>query len=225
VSRKEKRRLERQKLNQEEALMLETYQSDMAGYYMDQKKIVEDEKERRGDQRIQYKKDAQIKKYKYRMTQRNQHMSAFRVHKDVNDYSSQICGMKSTDDTIYLYKKKVIAALQFGVLFRLPPTIFWSYLIAKGVRNMKKHGPMDFPIYMGIPMLVFLWFDKFECSLKAFEIGFPAHPQIIEKRRKIINSCCFFAPSMVKYDIEYMHKKIEGIKNNDDLGEKLKEES
>lgn len=49
-----------------------------------------------------------------------------------------------------------------------------------------------------------------------FEIGFPAHPVVIEKRRRAINQCCFFAPSMVKNEIEYMHSKVEGVQNDDE---------
>ena len=50
-------------------------------------------------------------------------------------------------------------------------------------------------------------------SKQAFELGYPAHPKIIEKRRACINKCCFFAPIMIKNEIEYMHSKIDAIKS------------
>ena len=49
-----------------------------------------------------------------------------------------------------------------------------------------------------------------------FEIGYPAHPEVLERRRKAINQCCFFAPSIVKNEIEYMHAKIEGVSIEDE---------
>ena len=58
-------------------------------------------------------------------------------------------------------------------------------------------------------------------SKPAFELGYPAHPKIIEKRRVCVNKCCFFAPIMLKNEIEYMHAKIAGIKSEDDLHERL----
>jgi hypothetical protein len=50
-------------------------------------------------------------------------------------------------------------------------------------------------------------------SKQAFELGYPAHPKIIEKRRACVNKCCFFAPIMIKNEIEYMHSKIDAIKS------------
>ena len=46
----------------------------------------------------------------------------------------------------------------------------------------------------------------------------------MERRRRAINKCCYYAPSMIKNEIEYMHAKIDNIKSDDDLAEKLTEE-
>ena len=51
--------------------MLQKYQQEIASHYMDQKKIVDEEKERRQDLRLKYRRAAQLKKYQYRMTQRH----------------------------------------------------------------------------------------------------------------------------------------------------------
>lgn len=52
----------------------------------------------------------------------------------------------------------------------------------------------------------------FQRSKNQFEIGYPAHPVIIDERRKVINQGCFFAPSVIKNEIEFMHRKIDNLK-------------
>ena len=79
---------------------------------------------------------------------------------------------------------------------------------------------MDLPLYFGMPLLYWAYAKSATYQQKLFEIGYPAHPSIIEKRRKCINSCCFFAPSMIKNEIEYMHAKIDGISQESDMIEK-----
>ena len=56
-----------------------------------------------------------------------------------------------------------------------------------------------------------------------FEIGYPAHPVVIEQRRRVINECCFYAPVMIKNEVEYMHGKLTGVKTDEDLAEKLQQ--
>lgn len=76
---------------------------------------------------------------------------------------------------------------------------------------------MDLPLYFGMPLLYWVYAKTATYQQKLFEIGYPAHPAIIEKRRKCINTCCFFAPSMIKNEIEYMHAKIDGVRSDDDI--------
>jgi hypothetical protein len=72
-----------------------------------------------------------------------------------------------------------------------------------------------------MPLLYWAYSKSHTYQQKIFEVGYPAHPLILDKRRKCINSCCFFAPSMIKNEIEFMHSKIDGIKSEEDLLEKL----
>ena len=46
---------------------------------------------------------------------------------------------------------------------------------------------------------------------------------MIEQRRRVINDCCFYAPIMIKNEVEYMHGKLAGVKTQDDLAEKLQQ--
>ena len=76
---------------------------------------------------------------------------------------------------------------------------------------------MDVPIYFLTPLAYFTYCKSAVSAPKLFEVGYPAHPTIIERRRKAVNKCCFFAPSIVKNEIEYMHSKISGVKSDDDI--------
>ena len=41
-----------------------------------------------------------------------------------------------------------------------------------------------------------------------FEMGYPAHPYVIEKRMSVVNKTCFSYPQIIKNEIEYMHTKL-----------------
>jgi hypothetical protein len=41
-----------------------------------------------------------------------------------------------------------------------------------------------------------------------FEIAYPAHPLVIEKRMEAIKNCCLYDPKIIKYELEYLNKKV-----------------
>jgi len=84
---------------------------------------------------------------------------------------------------------------------------------------------MDLPVYFGIPFLIWAWARKMIHQPFLYEVAFPAHPLVIEERRKVMNKCCFFAPEMLKNEIEFMHSKIDGVKTKEDLANKIAEEN
>jgi hypothetical protein len=43
---------------------------------------------------------------------------------------------------------------------------------------------------------------------KLFEISYPAHPLIFEKRTHVINSVCYYHPQIVKNEIEFLYRKL-----------------
>lgn len=44
-----------------------------------------------------------------------------------------------------------------------------------------------------------------------FEIGYPAHPFIVNKRIEVINRSCFKYPQIIKNEIEFLHRKVHGL--------------
>ena len=57
---------------------------------------------------------------------------------------------------------------------------------------------------------------------KLFEIGYPAHPFIFEKRSQVINNICYYHPQILKNEIEYLHRKIYPKQDEKDALEHLK---
>lgn len=82
---------------------------------------------------------------------------------------------------------------------------------------------MDIPIYFGMPLAYWIYSKSLMTMPSLFELGYPAHPWIIERRRRAINKACFFAPSMLKNEIEYMHGKISGVMSQEQLAKILEE--
>lgn len=111
-----------------------------------------------------------------------------------------------------------------GVVQILPLALLAGYGFLRLSRALKKRGGLDVPLYFGLPFAAVCWSAKTATSCVMFEIGFPAHPTVIEQRRRVINECCFYAPGMIKNEVEYMHGKLAGVKTEDDLADKLQEE-
>ncbi len=57
---------------------------------------------------------------------------------------------------------------------------------------------------------------------KLIEVPYPAHPYILEKRAEMVNAICFYYPQILKNEIEYLHRKIHNIKDEDELTEEEK---
>ena len=74
---------------------------------------------------------------------------------------------------------------------------------------------MDVPAYFGLPLLYWIYSKSLVTQTQLFELGYPAHPVIIERRRRAINRACFFAPSMLKNEIEYCHGKLSGVRTEE----------
>jgi len=132
--------------------------------------------------------------------------------------------LRTTDETLYKYKKRIHTEFQYFISYRVPIGVLYSSLIYQVVIRLKKKGLFDIPLYFCFPFLIWLQAKYIGFQRNIFEIGYPAHPEVIERRRKCINDCCFFAPSMLKNEIEFMHAKIDGISSEEDLVERLLEE-
>ena len=86
---------------------------------------------------------------------------------------------------------------------------------------MKQKSSTD-PLYF-VCGWAFINYGMFvEQQHKLFEIGYPAHPFIFEKRSQVINNICYYHPQILKNEIEYLHRKIYPKQDEKDASEHLK---
>ena len=203
-------------MEQEAGELLSMYQRELAGYYMEQKQIVDDQKQYREQLRAKYKEEADLRRYKHRMALRQQNKSGAEVLQSLAGYANKFLLMSTEDTALFAYQRRLWTELQWDVIRGLPVGIGVSYALMRAVRTMKKTSGMDALVYFTIPLCYWLYCKKGFYQSRLFEVGYPAHPLIIEQRRKVVNQCCFCAPSMIKNEIEFMHSKLEGIEQQDE---------
>ena len=85
-------------------------------------------------------------------------------------------------------------------IFALPP----AFACFKMMGMIKKRTTFDIPLFFMAPTIYISYYIYRFWTKHMWEIGYPAHPLIIEERRKVLNVGCFFAPSMLKNEIEFM---------------------
>lgn len=221
MSKSSRRSEELKSLDNEEKQLLGKYQEQLATYYVAQKEIVDKEEDYRALLRETYKKEADIRKHKYRMALRHQNRNSFEVNLNLNEYGDYFLFLNTDDQVLYKYQRRLWTDLQWSILSGLPVGCIFGLMCLKTVGLFKKRSTLDIPLYFMLPVSYWIWCKKRTHANKLFEHGYPAHPTILEKRRKTINQCCFFAPQMVKNEIEYMHAKIDGISSEEDLISKV----
>jgi hypothetical protein len=52
---------------------------------------------------------------------------------------------------------------------------------------------------------------------RLFEVGYPPHPLVLEKRLEAVNIIGFYYPDVLKNEIEFLSKKIREIKLSNNL--------
>jgi hypothetical protein len=203
-------------MDSEEKDLLNSYQKGLASYYMEQKVVVEKEKDYRQNLRDKYKKDAELRKYKHRLALRQQSNNSAQVLESIMEYSEKFLWRSTDDPTLYAYQRKLCTALQWNIVSGAPVGVALCYALLRSVRMLKKTGGYDGLFYFLIPLVYWSYTKSIVYHTSLFEIGYPAHPTIIERRRKVINESCFYAPNMIKNEIEYMHSRIEGVDIDDE---------
>lgn len=81
-------------------------------------------------------------------------------------------------------------------------------------RRLKAKGALD-GMYFMVPYMFANYSIFIERQHKLFELGYPAHPYIFQKRTKVVNSICYYYPGILKNEIEYLHAKIHGFKEDE----------
>ena len=113
MSKRNSRSEEQKSLDNEEKQILNKYQEQLATYYVAQKEIVEQEEDFRSKIRDHYKKQADVRKSKYRMAQRVQGRNAFETLEHLKAYGDYFIWLNTDDKVLYLYQRRLITDLQW----------------------------------------------------------------------------------------------------------------
>jgi hypothetical protein len=208
-------------LAQEEQELLRSTQRALAKYYVQQKKIVEQEQQFQADMRSSYSEEVDRRKQKFRVAQRQQNRNQVQVLRSLKEYGSFFFHLQTDDSVLFEYQRKIRVELQKDLLKRSLFGVATGLALYQGAGRLRKHGTLALPLYFMMPVAAWLVVRYHAFQKRIFEIGYPAHPLIVERRRKCVNETCFFAPSVLKHEIEFLHSKIDGIKTEQDLAERL----
>jgi len=168
----------------------------------------------RSDLKEEYMREAKLRKYQHSMQSRLAVNSKRRVFKEIGQYSLRMTLIRADDDILYEYRRKLQRQIQWALLCnQVMPVLggaFFFYL----TRYLKGKNDSDF-MYFIIPYLylnygVFMGHQK-----ELFEKGYPAHPKVHEFRTKVLSNVCFNYPRILKNEIEYLHYKIHGFKDDE----------
>lgn len=84
-------------------------------------------------------------------------------------------------------------------------------LVLYGItRKLKSKGALD-GLYFIIPYMYANYGLFMGNQHTLFEVGYPAHPLIIDRRRDVVNSICYYYPGILKHEIEFLHTKIHDL--------------
>ena len=137
--------------------------------------------------RQRYKEEAKMRKHSYALSKRMQSVSGSQFLQSLRSYNTKMLVMSAEDEVLYKYQQKLKVQMQFHLMLRLPMAILLSYVCFRSIRLFKKASQYDFPIYFMAPFAFYINSLYFSRSKNQFEIGYPAHPKIIDERRKVIN--------------------------------------
>ena len=90
-----------------------------------------------------------------------------------------------------------------------------STLVLALTRRLKSKGALD-PLYFIFSWIYLTYGQVVAKQHILFEIGYPAHPYIIRKRQDVVNAICYYYPGILKHELEYLHRKIHDIKEDDE---------
>lgn len=132
----------------------------------------------------------------------------------LNTFTWGMMTIKSGDEVIYEYKRKLQRAVQWQILLNQPIAIFCGAFLYLLTRRLKKKADTDV-MYAFFPALYCNIGIFGHSSAAMFECGYPAHPQIALMRAEVLSNICFIYPRILKNEIEYLHMKIHKFKEDE----------
>ena len=111
------------------------------------------------------------------------------------------------DSILYEYRKKLRSEMQLLLLRTIHYPIFTFGIIYFLTRQVKS-GSLS-AIFWGTAGSLFVVSSLHNTGCHyPFEIAYPAHPLIINKRQEAIGKWWYYHPEIIKYELEYLNKKV-----------------
>ena len=130
-----------------------------------------------------YKKEAAVAKIKGNIAQREQMRTKGDVVKETGTYSIRFLFLRvpAGDETLFNYKRKLQKEIQWTLLTNQAPPVIFGAMLFLLTRRLKQKAATD-ALYF-ITGWAFINYAMFvEQQHKLFEIAYPAHPYIFQKR-------------------------------------------
>ena len=127
------------------------------------------------------------------------------------------------DPTLYDYRRKIKSELQYQVLRNIHYPIL-TFGVVYGLVRTVKSGYWQAVIWAaGATGYVISSFYNTSARF-AFEVAYPAHPSVIERRELAIQKWFKYQPEIIKFELEYLNKFVfkDGYKREFTTPEGLK---
>lgn len=148
--------------------------------------MMAEENQRRSELMERYHKEAKMSKYRHKLAQRSQTKSLSNVIQETGKYTMKFLFLNTDDETLYEYKRKLQKEIQWRMAKLQWLPIGFGYFLFRLTRRLKHKSSTDVMYFIGGYM--FLNYGIFVSEQhKLFEIAYPAHPYILEKRADAIN--------------------------------------
>lgn len=112
------------------------------------------DREKKQELREKYQKEAAINKHKFKIAQRDFQRSKSDIIKETGKYSIRFMFLKTDDEILYKYKRKLQKEIQWKIAWNQFMPAFFSTCIYMIVRRLKQKAPSDVGYFFGPYMYV-----------------------------------------------------------------------
>ncbi|CDW71687.1 UNKNOWN [Stylonychia lemnae] len=210
LTKKQKKQNELDQLSKEENEFLSDQKRKILQFIKkntDDSKQVNDERHKL---KQNYYKQSNDAKYKHNMAKRSNDSQRGDFVKATGQYSIRFLFLRTDDDVLYQYKRKLRAKIQWDLLIEQHWCVLAGAALFGLTRLLKKKSQFD-GLYFLVPYTLVNYCFFVERLHTLYEIGYPSHPLIFQARTQVVNNMCYAYPTILKNEIEYLHSKIHEI--------------
>ena len=160
----------------------------------------------REDMKEQYLTKRREVLLRYLRTEKSDRMSY--IEAQYNYFTYFAYSYESKQDTIlYNYRRKLQREMQWVIISNLHVPLLCSTVLYYITRHIKS-GHLS-AITSSAWLSLFLIYSMHLTSWRyPFELAYPAHPLILDKRKETIDQWSYFDPKIIKYELEYLNKFV-----------------